>query len=76
MTGGRVMARRTRPTCSMSYCRSSRKPRAYHTGPDFIELDMKATPRSVSITTARTRRFPTDMQAQFAAMNCIADASA
>jgi UDP-N-acetylglucosamine 1-carboxyvinyltransferase len=44
------------------------------TGKDWIELDMKGKrPRAVSIRTAPYPAFPTDMQAQFAAMNCIAE---
>jgi UDP-N-acetylglucosamine 1-carboxyvinyltransferase len=39
-----------------------------------ITLDMQGRrPKSVDITTAPYPAFPTDMQAQFAAMNCMAD---
>ena len=40
---------------------------------DTITLTMKQRPRAVSIKTAPYPAFPTDMQAQFMAMNCIAD---
>ena len=41
---------------------------------DGITLDMHGRrPKSVDITTAPYPAFPTDMQAQFAAMNCMAD---
>lgn len=40
---------------------------------DSITLDMDQRPRAVSIKTAPYPAFPTDMQAQFMAMNCIAD---
>jgi UDP-N-acetylglucosamine 1-carboxyvinyltransferase len=41
---------------------------------DRITLDMQGKrPRAVDLTTAPHPAFPTDMQAQFAAMNCIAD---
>ena len=41
---------------------------------DSITLDMGGRrPKAVNITTAPYPAFPTDMQAQFAAMNCIAD---
>jgi UDP-N-acetylglucosamine 1-carboxyvinyltransferase len=41
---------------------------------DTITLDMHGKrPRAVSLTTAPYPAFPTDMQAQFMAMNCIAD---
>ena len=44
------------------------------TGKDWIELDMKGNrPRAVSVKTAPYPAFPTDMQAQFAAMNAVAE---
>ncbi len=44
------------------------------TGEDFIELDMAGRrPRAVDITTAPYPAFPTDMQAQFCALNTIAE---
>lgn len=44
------------------------------TGDDWIELDMKGQrPKSVNIKTAPHPAFPTDMQAQFVALNCIAE---
>jgi UDP-N-acetylglucosamine 1-carboxyvinyltransferase len=43
-------------------------------GPDWIELDMRGRrPRSVDVRTAPYPAFPTDMQAQFAALDTIAD---
>jgi UDP-N-acetylglucosamine 1-carboxyvinyltransferase len=43
-------------------------------GDDWIELDMRGKrPKAVSIKTAPYPAFPTDMQAQFTAMNAIAD---
>lgn len=43
-------------------------------GKDWIELDMKGQrPKAVSIKTAPYPAFPTDMQAQFTAMNAVAD---
>ena len=43
-------------------------------GADWIELDMQdARPKSVDIRTAPYPAFPTDMQAQFAALNCVAE---
>ena len=43
-------------------------------GADWIELDMQGKrPRAVDIRTAPYPAFPTDMQAQFAAMNCVAE---
>ncbi|RBC54996.1 UDP-N-acetylglucosamine 1-carboxyvinyltransferase, partial [Xanthomonas oryzae pv. oryzae] len=41
---------------------------------DSITLDMQGKrPRAVSLTTAPYPAFPTDMQAQFMALNCVAD---
>ncbi len=43
-------------------------------GKDWIALDMHGKrPKAVDIRTAPYPAFPTDMQAQFAALNCIAD---
>lgn len=45
-----------------------------HSGEDWIELDMKGQrPKAVSLKTAPYPAFPTDMQAQFTAMNAVAD---
>ncbi|MCF6018691.1 UDP-N-acetylglucosamine 1-carboxyvinyltransferase, partial [Xanthomonas perforans] len=44
------------------------------TATDSITLDMQGKrPRAVSLTTAPYPAFPTDMQAQFMALNCVAD---
>lgn len=44
------------------------------TGEDWIELDMEGRrPKAVSIKTAPYPAFPTDMQAQFTAMNAVAE---
>jgi UDP-N-acetylglucosamine 1-carboxyvinyltransferase len=46
------------------------------TGSDWISLDMKGNrPRAVSLKTAPYPAFPTDMQAQFTAMNAVAEGS-
>jgi UDP-N-acetylglucosamine 1-carboxyvinyltransferase len=43
-------------------------------GDNWIELDMKGKrPKAVSLKTAPYPAFPTDMQAQFTAMNAVAD---
>jgi len=42
-------------------------------GPDWVRLRMDRRPHSVSLRTAPYPAFPTDAQAQFLAMNCIAD---
>src|SRR5690606_15985835 len=44
------------------------------TGEDWITLDMRGRrPKAVNVTTAPYPAFPTDMQAQFSALNCVAD---
>nr|MBV6629270.1 UDP-N-acetylglucosamine 1-carboxyvinyltransferase [Oceanococcus sp. HetDA_MAG_MS8] len=44
------------------------------TGPDWISLDMQGRrPRAVNIHTAPHPAFPTDMQAQFCALNAVAE---
>ncbi|WP_028468536.1 UDP-N-acetylglucosamine 1-carboxyvinyltransferase [Neptunomonas japonica] len=44
------------------------------TGDDWISLDMEGRrPKAVNITTAPYPAFPTDMQAQFAALNAVAE---
>jgi UDP-N-acetylglucosamine 1-carboxyvinyltransferase len=49
---------------------------AIEEGPDWIELDMQGRrPRAVSLRTAPYPGFPTDMQAQFTAMNAVAEGS-
>jgi len=46
-------------------------------GEDWIALDMEGRrPRAVSVKTAPYPGFPTDMQAQFTAMNAIAEGTA
>ena len=47
------------------------------TGDDWVQVDMKGNrPKSVSIRTAPYPAFPTDMQAQFVALNSVAEGSA
>jgi UDP-N-acetylglucosamine 1-carboxyvinyltransferase len=42
-------------------------------GPDWIAVGMKDRPRAVDLRTAPHPGFPTDMQAQFAALDAVAD---
>jgi UDP-N-acetylglucosamine 1-carboxyvinyltransferase len=44
-------------------------------GEDWIRVQMAARPKAVSFRTTEYPGFPTDMQAQFMALNCIADGS-
>ncbi|WP_077283967.1 UDP-N-acetylglucosamine 1-carboxyvinyltransferase [Cognaticolwellia aestuarii] len=46
------------------------------TGDDWIALEMTKKPKAVNIRTAPHPAFPTDMQAQFVALNAIADGMA
>lgn len=43
---------------------------------NWIKLRMRTKPKSVNIRTAPYPAFPTDMQAQFMSLNCIADGTA
>ena len=46
------------------------------TGPDWIHVTMNRLPKSVSIRTEPHPGFPTDMQAQIMALDCVADGTA
>ncbi len=74
MTGGRVKVRETSPDILESVLLKLQEAGAkITTGSDWIELDMEgARPKSVNIKTAPYPGFPTDMQAQFTALNVIA----
>jgi UDP-N-acetylglucosamine 1-carboxyvinyltransferase len=75
MTGGRVTATHARPDTLDAVLDKLREAGAeIATDGDRIALDMHGKrPRAVNLTTAPHPAFPTDMQAQFMAMNCIAD---
>jgi UDP-N-acetylglucosamine 1-carboxyvinyltransferase len=75
MTRGRVVAKRTRAGILDSVLSKLVEAGAeIDIGPDSITLDMKGRrPRAVSLTTAPYPAFPTDMQAQFIALNCAAE---
>jgi UDP-N-acetylglucosamine 1-carboxyvinyltransferase len=44
-------------------------------GPDWLRLQMASRPKAVSFRTTEYPGFPTDMQAQFMALDCIAEGS-
>ncbi len=47
------------------------------TGEDWVQVDMKGNrPKSVNVRTSPYPAFPTDMQAQFTALNAVAEGSA
>lgn len=74
MTGGRVKLKNTRPHLLESVISKLNEAGAHMTmGEDWIELDMNGDSlKAVNIHTSPYPGFPTDMQAQFTAMNCIA----
>jgi UDP-N-acetylglucosamine 1-carboxyvinyltransferase len=45
------------------------------TGSDWIRVQMSARPKAISFRTTEYPGFPTDMQAQFMALDCIAEGS-
>lgn len=75
MTGGRVTATHARPDTLDAVLDKLREAGAEVViDGTNITVDMHGKrPRAVNITTAPHPAFPTDMQAQFMALNCIAD---
>ncbi|MCJ7451531.1 MAG: UDP-N-acetylglucosamine 1-carboxyvinyltransferase [Steroidobacteraceae bacterium] len=75
ITGGRVRARGARAEHLDAVLAKLEEAGAEVVrGDNYIEVDMKGRrPRSVDIRTAPHPGFPTDMQAQFAALNTVAD---
>jgi UDP-N-acetylglucosamine 1-carboxyvinyltransferase len=75
MTGGRVKCTRARPDhLDVVLDKLAETGADVHVGEDWVELDMRGRrPRSVDVTTAPYPGFPTDMQAQFTALNTIAE---
>jgi UDP-N-acetylglucosamine 1-carboxyvinyltransferase len=75
ITGGRVRARNARPEhLDAVLAKLEEAGATVVRGDNFIEVDMGGRrPRAVDIRTAPHPGFPTDMQAQFAALNTVAD---
>lgn len=75
MTGGCVTVTHTRPDCLDAVLQKLRESGAeIEVGTESIRLDMQGRrPRAVDIHTAPHPAFPTDMQAQFCALNSIAE---
>jgi len=75
ITGGRIRLRDTDPEIIESVLLKLEEAGAeIKTGSNWIELDMKGKrPKAIDITTAPYPGFPTDMQAQFTALNIIAE---
>ncbi len=75
ITGGKIKVRDTDPSLVDVILQKLREAGAIiETGDDWIILDMQGKrPKSVDVYTAPYPAFPTDMQAQFTALNCVAD---
>jgi UDP-N-acetylglucosamine 1-carboxyvinyltransferase len=75
ITGGHVMAKRARPkTLDAVLLKLEEAGAEINTGEDWIEVNMHGKrPQAVDITTAPYPAFPTDMQAQFTALNSVAE---
>lgn len=76
-TRGKIKVKDTRPSILESVLSKLKEAGAQiQLGEDWISLDMKGNqPRAVSLTTAPYPAFPTDMQAQFTALNAVAEGS-
>ena len=74
ITGGRIRLRNTRPDHLDAVLAKLVEAGAHiAVGPDWVELDMRGErPRAVDVRTAPYPAFPTDMQAQFAALDTVA----
>ena len=75
ITAGHVRVKNTRPEHVDAIVRKLQEAGAsIAVGDNWIEVDMRGRrPRAVDIRTAPYPAFPTDMQAQFAALNTVAD---
>ncbi len=75
MTRGAVRLRNVRPDLSQAVLEKLRECGAQiECGPNWISLDMQGKrPLGVNVRTAPYPAFPTDMQAQFVALNSVAD---
>ena len=75
ITGGRVRAKNTRPDQLDAVLNKFQEAGVTVTsGEDWIEVDARGKRlKSVDVRTAPYPAFPTDMQAQFAALNTVAD---
>ncbi|HJR71439.1 MAG TPA: UDP-N-acetylglucosamine 1-carboxyvinyltransferase [Gammaproteobacteria bacterium] len=78
ITGGRVKITRTEPQHLDAVLQKlAEAGAAIARGADWVELDMRGRrPKAVDIKTAPYPAFPTDMQAQFCALNAVAEGTA
>jgi UDP-N-acetylglucosamine 1-carboxyvinyltransferase len=74
ITGGRIRLKNTRPEhLDAVLAKLAESGASISSGPDWVELDMGGRrPRAVDVRTAPYPAFPTDMQAQFAALDTVA----
>lgn len=77
LTQGRVKLKNTAPSTLDAVLLKLQEAGAHiSVGPDWIELDMQGRrPKAVCVRTAPYPAFPTDMQAQFIALNAVAEGS-
>ncbi|MCF6212135.1 MAG: UDP-N-acetylglucosamine 1-carboxyvinyltransferase [Gammaproteobacteria bacterium] len=75
ITGGRIKIKDVQPAALDAVLAKLREAGAeIDTGEDWISLDMQGRrPKAVSVHTAPYPAFPTDMQAQFTALNAVAE---
>ncbi len=75
ITGGRIRLKNTRPDhLDAVLAKLIEAGASVESGADWVELDMGGRrPRSVDVRTAPYPAFPTDMQAQFAALDTVAN---
>ena len=75
ITGGQVRTRHTRPdTLDAVTAKLTEAGAKVESGEDWIEVDMRGRKlKSIDVRTAPYPAFPTDMQAQFAALNTVAE---
>jgi len=77
MTGGRIRALNAAPETLVSVLGKLADAGAHVTqGDDWIEVESDGVLNAVDVRTAPHPAFPTDMQAQFMALNCIANGAA
>ncbi len=78
LTRGQVTVRRVRPDNLLSLlCKFEEAGASLSIGEDWVSLDMHGLrPQAVDVSTAPYPAFPTDMQAQFMALNTVADGAA
>lgn len=76
MTGGHVVLRNAAPkTMEVVLDKLVEAGAVIEAGDDWVAIDMRQRPKAVDIRTVPHPGFPTDMQAQFMAMNAVAEGS-